>query len=72
MDCSFRSGAEDMRAFGWQFYVERYFFKDEPHARINYCLLQTGRAYIGAAAPVYMLAAWRWGVEWPSGELSYD
>ena len=23
-----------------------------------------------AAAPVYMLAAWRWSVEWPSGELS--
>ena len=25
-----------------------------------------------AAAPVYMLAAWRWGVAWPSGELSND
>ena len=25
---------------------------------------------IGVAAPVYMLAAWRWSVEWPSGELS--
>ena len=25
-----------------------------------------------AAAPVYMLAAWRWSVEWPSGELSND
>ncbi len=29
-------------------------------------------AGMDAAAPVYMLAAWRWGVEWPSGELSYD
>ena len=27
-------------------------------------------AGMDAAAPVYMLAAWRWGVEWPSGELS--
>ncbi len=25
---------------------------------------------VGAAAPVYMLAAWRWSVEWPSGGLS--